>query len=249
MISVIMGVNKFDEFVPLAVNSILAQTFKEFEFIIIANGSSRDEIEYRLLQLYPLESRLKIYKSKISQLAHALNIGIENAAYDYVARMDADDIAWPMRLEKQLVFMKERNLEMVGCDIRLIDSMGVVIGNRIYPKGANINRWLSFKCCFAHNTVLIRRCVLLNARGYNAGFNSEDYDLWLRLRRTGIKWDNMEDVLLDYRLHQGASQRRLLGYAESTALAMREFVLKRSAINFFAVIVHFVKSIFRVKRS
>lgn len=247
MISVIMGLNKYDEHVPSAINSILAQSLSEFEFIVVANGSSCDEIESRIREIYPNEKRLKIITSHIGQLAHALNIGIDVSLYDYIARMDSDDVAWPERLQRQLMYLNENRLDLVGCDLRLINSSGKTIGTRVYPKGLKINRYLSFKNCFAHNTVLMRKSILLDVRGYNSGFNSEDYDLWLRLRRLGLKWDNMNEVLLDYRIHDKSSQRRLLGYAESTALAMREFVLKKTVSNFLAVGYHFLKSLIRAR--
>jgi glycosyltransferase involved in cell wall biosynthesis len=245
MISVIMGVHRFDEHVPQAIDSIMVQSLKIFEFIVVANGASCDEIERRILEIYPNEKKLRIVKSQIAQLSHALNLGIEASCYPYVARMDADDIAWPDRLERQLLYLEQNHLDMVGCDLRLIDESGSLLGTRVYPKGKSIEKYLSFRNCFAHNTVLIKRPLLLMARGYNSGFNSEDYDLWLRLRRFGVKWDNMSETLVDYRVHSESSQRRLLGYAESTALAVREFVLDKSVGNFFAIFYHFFKSIFR----
>lgn len=245
MISVIMGVNRYDEYLPKAITSILEQSFSSFEFIIVANGVSCEEIESRILNVYPNEKRLKIIKTQIGQLAHALNLGIDKASYDYIARMDSDDVAWPSRLERQFLRLENSDLDMVGCDLRLIDELGNHLGIRIYPKGKDINRYLSFKNCFAHNTILIKKSVVLMARGYNSGFNSEDYDLWLRLRRLGAKWDNMSETLVDYRIHAGASQRRLLGYAESTALALREFILNKTFNNLVAVGYHFFKSIFR----
>jgi len=247
MISVVMGLNRYDLYVLDAVNSILAQSFKDFEFIIVANGICCHEIENQLLQKYPTEKRLKIIKSQIPQLAYALNVGIENSSYKYLARMDSDDVAWPNRLEKQFAYLTQNNLDLVGCDLRLIDAVGHILGTRTYPKGESINRCLPFKNCFAHNTIMVKRDILVAARGYNAGFNTEDYDLWLRLLRIGIKWDNMNETLLDYRIHDAASQRRLLGYAEATALAMREFVLKKTVVNLLAVGYHFVKSLLRAR--
>ena len=216
-----MGVNRYDGYVIRAIDSILAQSFKDFEFIIVANGSSCEDIESRILEIYPDEKRLKIITSHIAQLAHALNLGIEAMRFEYIARMDADDFSWPDRLEKQFYYLKKNNLDMVGCDLRLIDKFGNRLGTRIYPKGRAINRYLSFKNCFAHNTVLMKKSTILTARGYNAGFNSEDYDLWLRLRRLGVKWDNMNEILVDYRIHEESSQRRLLGYAESDRKSTR----------------------------
>jgi glycosyltransferase involved in cell wall biosynthesis len=186
-------------------------------------------------------------KSEIPQLAHALNLGIEAASFNLIARMDADDIAWPQRFEKQLEYMVKNGLDMVGCDLRLVDETGHPTGRRIYPKGEQINRCLSFRNCFAHNTLLIKRSILVKARGYNAGFNTEDYDLWLRMRRLDVKWDNMNETLVDYRIHDAASQRQLLGYAEATALAMREFMLMKTFTNLFAIGYHFVKSLIRSK--
>ena len=245
MISVVMGVNRYDGYVSQAIDSILTQSFEDFELIIVANGFSCQEIELRILETYPSEMRLKLISTHIGQLAHALNLGIEMARYDYIARMDSDDVAWPSRLERQLAYLKKNDLDMVGCDLRLIDEFGNYLSTRIYPKGKAIDKYLSFKNCFAHNTVLIKKTSVLIARGYNAGFNSEDYDLWLRLRRLGVKWDNMNETLVDYRIHERASQRRLLGYAESTALGIREFILHKSFTNLLAVVYHFLKSIFR----
>ena len=247
MISVLMGVHTYDEYVPQAIGSILSQSFKDFELIIIANGTACDDVENCVIRDFSNEKKVKVIKSHIGQLAHALNIGINASKYEYIARMDSDDVAWPDRLQRQLMYLNENRLDLVGCDLRLIDSSGKVIGTRVYPKGLKINRYLSFRNCFAHNTVLMRKSMLLDVRGYNSGFNSEDYDLWLRLRRFGVKWDNMNEVLLDYRIHDKASQRRLLGYAESTALAMREFVLKKTVSNFLAVGYHFLKSLLRAR--
>lgn len=245
MISVIMGVSRYDEYLPQAIDSILAQSFRDFEFVIVANGFSCEEIESRILEVYPDEERVKVIKTHIGQLAHALNLGINEACYDYIARMDSDDVAWPDRLERQFSYLKNNDLDMIGCDLRLIDELGNYLSTRMYPKGKDINKYLSFKNCFAHNTILIKKSAVLMARGYNSGFNSEDYDLWLRLRRLGVKWDNMSETLVDYRIHDGSSQRRLLGYAESTALAVREFILDKKLSKLLAIGYHFLKSVFR----
>lgn len=247
MISVIMGVSRYDEYLPQAIDSILAQSFAALELIIVANGIFCKEIEARVQETYSGEVRIKIITSPIAQLAHALNLGIEAMRFEYIARMDADDVSWPDRLEKQFYYLKKNNLDMVGCDLRLIDKFGSRLGTRIYPKGKAINRYLSFKNCFAHNTVLMKKSTIITARGYNAGFNSEDYDLWLRLRRSGVKWDNMNEILVDYRIHERSSQRRLLGYAESTGLAAREFILDKQVANLLAVGYQFLKSIFRAR--
>ena len=90
-----------------------------------------------------------------------------------------------------------------------------------------------------------KKDLIIKARGYNSGLNSEDYDLWLRLKSLNISWDNMNEILLDYRIHNKASQRALIGYAESAGYAMREFILRKSLTNFIAIFYHLLKSFIR----
>lgn len=243
-ISVLIAINVVDSYTLSAINSICSQTYSNVRIVIIANGPDNESVA-AFVEKNICYKNILILKTPIGQLGHALNVGLSAVGSEYVARMDGDDISYPERLERQLSYLIDNDLDIVGCDIRLINEMGGVIGGRTYPKGGRINKRLPFSNPFAHNTILGRREIFLNVRGYNAGFNSEDYDLWFRMRRNGIRWDNMSDVFLDYRIHSAASQRRLLGYAESTALAMREFILNKSLINLSAVFYHFMKSIFR----
>ena len=249
MISVIMGIHRFDEYVEDSIISILNQTYKEFEMIIVANGSEASEVASAIQRLFPNEPRIKILTSQIGQLSHALNIGIDASAFEYIARMDSDDISHPERLQKQLDYLVKNNLDVVGCDINLINENGEIIGTQLYPKGSDINKKLTYKNCFAHNTVLMKKSFLLKVRGYNAGYNSEDYDLWLRMRRAGVSWDNMDEILLDYRIHESASQGRLLGYAEVSGYILREFLLAKTLSNFIGVFINIGKALFKADRS
>ena len=247
MISVLMGVHRIDEFVIPAIDSILSQEGVELELVIVANGKSAKQVEQVIREHYKNDSRICIYVTPIGQLAHALNVALSHARYKYVARMDADDIAHPDRLCKQLEYIKSTENEIVGTAVRLIDPQGGTLGNRVSPKGVNINRLLPFKNCFVHPTIISLKQTLLDAGGYIGGFNSEDYDLWLRLRRKGVKWDNMPDVLLDDTVHNAAPQRRLLGYAETTGLMIREFIISKKLIWLLAALLSFVKSLCRAR--
>ena len=95
----------------------------------------------------------------------------------------------------------------------------------------------------------MKKSFLLKVRGYNAGYNSEDYDLWLRMRRAGVSWDNMDEILLDYRIHESASQGRLLGYAEVSGYILREFLLAKTLSNFIGVFINIGKALFKADRS
>lgn len=244
MISVLMGVSSIDNYLIPAIKSILNQTFHDFEFLIIANGPVHEDI-IKYISQNITDHRIVFLKSKIPQLAHALNLGLGHAKYDLIARMDADDIAYPDRFEKQIKYLFEKSLDMVGSNLELINEEGVCIGTRILPRGSRINQLLPYKNCFAHNTLLVKKSILIQARGYNSGFNSEDYDLWLRLKRMGVRWDNIPEPFVQYRIHDQASQRKLLGYAEAAGYSLREFILKKSFRNFLAIFVHLGKALVR----
>lgn len=245
MISVLMATNSFNEYLKIALQSIFDQTFIDFEVLLVANGPASDEIESFVRSSFPNEGRLVIIKSSIPQLSYALNLGIDHAQYEYVARMDADDVAHPERLERQLNYLLKHDLDVVGTGVRIINEAGAVIGTRLPPIQKNINRTLPYKNTFVHPSTLIRKAILIKVRGYNAGFNSEDYDLWLRLKRLGVKWDNMPDTLLDYRVHPAASQGRLLGYAETSGALLREFLLSKTFTNACSVIFSVLKALFK----
>lgn len=245
MISVIMGLHRLDHLVYPAIDSILNQSNVELEFIIVANGKDFSQIKDALQKHYANESRIRIYTTPVGQLSHALNIALAHAKYDYVARMDGDDVSHPNRLCKQMEYLLLNKLDMVGSAVCLINEDGVNIGSRSYPAANKINKLMYFKNCFAHNTVLYKKEVIINARGYNSGFNSEDYDLWLRLRRRRVKWDNMQEELLDYRIHEAASQRNILGYAETAGYMIREFVLSKNPIWMLSSFITIAKAFIR----
>lgn len=242
MISVVVGTCDFDEYAIRAIDSILDQTYRDFELIIVANGISCHEIASHIADRYSNDSRIRILKSQIPQLAHALNIGIDNAAYDYIARMDTDDIAWPDRLEKQLNYLQENDLDLVGCGARLIDANGKVIGTRQPPRGERLGTLLNYKNVFMHPTIIARKSLFISAGGYS-GLYAEDYGLWLRLRHLGVRWDNMEETLLDYRVHRTTQQHKVLRCAEGAGRRMEEFVVRMSLRNLIALLYSVVRGV------
>jgi len=245
MISVLMGLHRFDRYVFQAIDSVLAQKYVCLELIIVLNGKDASCIAKKIRNNYLDEQRIRLVETPIAQLAHALNVALSHARYDYVARMDADDVSHPDRLKRQLDYLTSNKLDLVGAAARLIDEEGREIGARKPPSRDKINKLLPYKNCFIHPTIMAKRELLLEVGGYNSGFNSEDFDLWLRLRRRGgVCWDNMELCLLDYRIHDGTAQRKLLGYAEMSGLMLREFILTKSMIFFFAIWASIIKSFF-----
>ncbi|MGE7752393.1 glycosyltransferase family 2 protein [Lysinibacillus fusiformis] len=195
-ITVLMPVYNASEFLKCAIESILNQTFTNFEFLIIDDGSTDNSLEIiKSIQ----DERIKVIThTKNLGLVATLNKGIEQAKGQFIARMDADDIALPTRLEKQYAFMSS------NCDYGVCGTWLKVIGSEEiynYPTDhEQITASLLFYCALGHPTVMLRKAILdKKCIRYNNVY-AEDYDLWVRLSRI-TKLYNVPEVLLEYRIH------------------------------------------------
>jgi glycosyltransferase involved in cell wall biosynthesis len=242
-VSVVVALNRIDEFTFLAIDSVIKQKDVIHQVVIVVNGSNCDILASEISSKYGTMSCVKIVSISVGQLSCSLNLGISQADSDYIARMDADDLSEPYRLRFQLDYLNRYNLDLVGCDVDLIDVNGSEIGSREFPRRKTLHRSLLYKNSFCHPSVLFKKSKILECRGYNSGFNSEDYDLWLRLRSRGVAWDNMEEKLLKYRVHPSSTQGSILAYCECCGLFMREFLLKPSFSLFFAFLFSIMKYI------
>ena len=202
-ISVIMGVyNELNKDILMeAVNSILHQTFEDFEFIIYDDGSC-PEAATLLREVEGLDERIKLIgQDENHGLAFSLNACIDEAKGKYIARMDADDISYPERLMKQKKFLdKYQEYSWVGCNIDVFDQNGVW-GERKMPEFPIEQDYLRFSP-YAHPTVMYRASIFDTNEGYVASketLRCEDYEIFMRLRRAGLKGANIQDKLLAYR--------------------------------------------------
>lgn len=200
VISVILPVYNAQFTISEAINSILEQSFSDFEFIIINDGSS-DSSEDIILSY--ADKRIRYYSNNINcGLIYTLNRGIELAKGKYIARMDADDISFPRRFEKQL-FVLENNENIIVCGTK-IKYFGIKKWKSpfvVFEKSIDLKEWLLRESCFAHPTVMIRREILINNNmKYNQSyFHAEDYKLWVDLSKYGDFY-NIPEILLKYRL-------------------------------------------------
>jgi glycosyltransferase involved in cell wall biosynthesis len=199
VVSVLMSAYNAEAYVNTAIESILNQTFKDFEFIIINDGSTDRTKEL-------LESHIDRRISRINQsntgLTKALNRGLSVARGEYIARIDADDIAKPERLEKQVAFLLEnRETALVGSSCEGIDKHGTVIWTNSLPTtNAQIKWRLLFHNCIPHSTVMFRRDAILALGGYNESISyAQDYDLWLRVAEK-YRIANAQEPLTSYRI-------------------------------------------------
>lgn len=216
MISVIMGIynspNK--EQVELSINSILNQTYTNFEFIICDDGSTDDT--YMFLQEFASKDKriVLLHNDKNNGLAFTLNTCLKKAKGKYIARMDADDIALPDRFAIEYDFLElNPQYAMVGCNINYIDDGGIW-GYRMLPEKVKKEDFL-FSSPFVHPSIMIRTEVLKRLDGYrveSVTLRQEDYDLWMRLYAAGYEGYNIQQVLLNFREDKYSYGRRKYRY-------------------------------------
>lgn len=205
-ISVVMPIYKGDKYLSEAVDSILNQTFSDFEFIIICDDPS-DETRYLLDKYRQKDSRMKVHYQEKQGLVNSLNKGISLSKGEYIVRMDADDISLPNRLIKQVKFMDE-NPE-VGISGTAVKTFGDELHVWKYPCDHDtIVCNMLFQCSIAHPTVIVRKSIFCQNRfSYHENESyAEDYGLWIRTAKV-TKLANIPDILLYYRFHASNTNR------------------------------------------
>jgi glycosyltransferase involved in cell wall biosynthesis len=204
-----MPVHNAERFLREAVESVLSQTFPDFEFIIVNDGST-DAGPAILDEYRKSDERICVYHQDRQGIVAALNLGLSRCRGKYIARMDADDVAMPQRLETQVKLMDEHpELVILGSAVKVIDEGGREL--RVYRPPATDTeiRWrLLFDNAFPHPAVLLNGRVLRERRlEYDEkARHAEDYDLWSRLLEYGLG-RNAEVVLMSLRLHGGQVSR------------------------------------------
>jgi glycosyltransferase involved in cell wall biosynthesis len=200
-VSVIMAVYNGEKYLSEAVESILGQTFGNFEFIIINDGST-DRSPNIIEGYWIRDKRIIVISQENTGLAAALNRGLVVAKGKYIARMDADDISLPQRFEKQIAFMEKH--EEIGLCGTWIENFGANGSTSVrLPTDPEIIRCtLLFGFCIAHPSVMIRKDVLdAHSLAYNSEYRyGQDYDFWERFSRCS-KLANIPEVLLRHRHH------------------------------------------------
>ena len=203
LVSVVMPVRNGWPYLSSAVESILAQSYANFEFLVVDDGSTDEGREW--LSKRALEDlRLRILFNPGMGLVDALNYGLAQACGTYVARMDADDISMPERFERQVAFlMANQSVAALGTQATTIDNNGRLLGSISLPTDAfHLSEFLVSKgCALVHPTIMARRDAVMQVGGYRRCVEfAEDYDLWLRLDER-FSLANLSDMLLYYRRH------------------------------------------------
>ena len=208
-ISVVMPVLNGEKYLREAVESILNQSFKDFEFIIINDGST-DKTE-GIIKSYD-DPRIVYIKNKENLgLSKSYNIGIRSSKGKFIARMDADDVSLPERFEKQFDFLISGKADIVGSSVVLIDERGGRIKRQKRPVGHIEIKWHSLLSTpLIHPTVMGKAAVFKENLFDESYQNSEDYELWSRLLfTTPVRFANIPKPLLLYRVYPQSFTRSL----------------------------------------
>lgn len=247
LISVVMAAYNTEKYIAQAIESILNQTFKEFEFIIIDDAST-DNTWKIISKFADQDKRIRAFQNKTNQkVSYSSNKGIGKARGKYIARIDSDDWSYPYRLKLQFDFM-EKNPDvgisggiMEICDTRLRP----IVQRRYDSTDKQIRKSIFYYSPFSHPLVIIRKSILLKTSLYNKKyFPAEDYELYFKIGLLS-KFANMNEVLLKYRVIDDSLTTGQTKLMELNTLKARwKYIKNRSyKIGLFAILYNLIEYI------
>jgi len=201
---VIMPAYNAEDYIEVAIRSVLDQSYGDFEFIIINDGS--EDRTWEIINSFK-DGRIRAISQENAGLSATLNKGLRLAAADIIARMDSDDICDKHRFGVQLNILENKpDIVLVGSNIKFIDHKGVAKGYSVSPSSdSSLRRVLKKRNIINHPTVMFRKKQAISVGGYNerVGKFFEDYLLWLSLLNVG-RFHVTPEVLLSYRVHDAS---------------------------------------------
>ena len=205
LISVVMSVyNETEQYLKQSIESILSQTYKDFEYIIIIDNPDNSKAISLIKQYGKKDKRIKVlYNERNIGLTSSLNKGLGCASGQFIARMDADDIAEPKRFELQLAYLKKNKLDLIGSQARRISETGQIVNplTNLSYSYAKIAKLLRYDDCVLHPSWLVKREVYETLNGYREISTCEDYDFLLRALKAGFKIGICDEILMNYRIN------------------------------------------------
>jgi len=200
LISVLISTFNSEKWIDRSLQSILNQTYKELQIVIIDDGSTDDTID-RINKIK--DSRIELYLKEHSSIADSLNYGIKKIQAGYIIKADSDDLSVPTRIEEQYEFaIANPEYGIVGTNFLSVVPNGNVLQKVRYPKNhEHIVDQLPRKCCMFHGSIIIRKSILNDIGGYDSSLNAaEDWDLFLKLIGK-TKFYNLQKYLVHKMLH------------------------------------------------
>jgi hypothetical protein len=214
-VAVIMSVYRSDIYadVEKAIDSILKQTYP-CSLYLYQDGPVSAEVSTLLNSICDVHSNVTLMVSTVNYgLAHALNTMIDKVmteGYDFIARMDSDDISRPTRIAKQVDYFKQHpDVDVLGASCREFGASYALVEKHLPRSHAELIDFSVARCPFIHPTVMFRSRLFSNGLRYPTDTKlTEDMSLWLKLIENGCRLANLNEVLLDYRLNENAVKRR-----------------------------------------
>ncbi|MEM6299439.1 MAG: glycosyltransferase [Bacteroidota bacterium] len=230
-VSVMMPAYNAAPYIGEAIESILSQTYANFELIILDDGSTDDTLE--IAKKYATkDSRIRLLENEGNQgLAFTRNRLLQEVKGAYLAILDSDDVSLPTRLEKQVAFLNAHpQVGLLGTAVTTISEKGEPLGQMRFETAPNqIKSLLLFQNCFAQSAVMLRREFA--SLGYRSAYPpSEDYDLWVRISRRA-KVANLPEPLVKYRVHAGGISKRKEEVLQRASLAIRQWQLEELGLS------------------
>lgn len=198
LISILIPVyNTPIEYINECIGSINSQTYQDFEVIIVNDGSNDETTNY-LNQIN--DSKYHIFHKEKEGISKALNYGLSYCKSNIIARMDADDVMMPDRLEKQLKHFIESGVDILGTQMQLFGNIAETL--TYHPSFIERDIMLRSEWFMNHPTIMFKKDVILYLGGYDTNFDGlEDYHLWCRALLNNFKLANMSDMLVRHRRH------------------------------------------------
>ncbi len=211
LISVVMATfNEPVNYIRESIESILKQTYKNFEFIIVDDSTKPETID--AINTFAKDKRVRIIRENSRMgFVRALNEGLRIAKGEFIVRMDGDDVSLKDRFEKQLDFFKlHKDIDVLGGNMLIINETSEIVSLRKYPNhGFLLQLNAIFRSPVAHPTVMFRRSILENHFFYDESFKkAEDTEFWFRLRNNGFKFANLPYNLLMFRISGDLAKKR-----------------------------------------
>lgn len=227
MISVVLPVHNAQETLDESISSIVSQTYRHFELIVV-NNASTDQSAAIAHQWKLRDDRIRIVDEPRKGLVFAFNRGMAEVKGDWIARMDADDVAHPERFQKQMDYMtKNPEVDVLGTQMRMFGAKEKTTDFPLTHKGIALD--LCFRNCIAHPTVMIQRQRIKNIT-YPEGYDiSDDYIQWVRWSQS-YQFANLPDALLSYRVHSSQITRSKADIVKKTEKLVLKEAFKNQGI-------------------
>lgn len=217
--------NSNTEWLSSAIESVLNQTYKDFQLLIIDDGSNEKTIA-TINHFKNKDKRIRVARNpKNMGLIYSLNKGLSLASSEYIARMDSDDWCYPYRFEKQIQYLDNHPEISVLATQAISISSGKKIFNPKIISHEDIVSTLPFYCCIVHPSVIFRREQILSIAGYPNVVAAEDYALWAKICfKTKLRIEILPDICLKYRL--GDNQAKYGNKQKISSQGIRDWIYR-----------------------